>query len=224
MRPLSDTAPAPPADGPPLPQQGAPSYSDLVKEAFEKAYPSDPEGAVSRLLEEVARWGGAAAFGVSPVQAAAILLRHLPGAAPGRQNLLVGALKRFASAQDIVQAALTVGDAPAAPDVLQATAGLLEHYASDAWPALEWLVSSGRPERRYFVWQIAACKGVDEARRAEALARLARSSDPDTRWAITEALESGPLSDPTLVWRALVAAPEEAIRSLAADRLELFGA
>jgi hypothetical protein len=195
-----------------------------VNEGFESAYPSDPEGAVPRLLEEVTRWGGAAAFGVSPVQAAAILLSHLPGAASGRQNLLVGALKRSASPRDIVQAALTVSPTPSGRDVLRATAGLLEHYAGDAWPALEWLVSSGWSESRYFVCQVAACKGVDESRRAEALARLARSSDPDTRWAVAEALESGPLTDPTPVWRALAAAPEEGIRSLAADRVGPFGA
>jgi hypothetical protein len=213
---------APVTRGEPSAQPWESSHSNRAREDFERNYPSDPEGAVSGLLAQVARWEGAAAFGVSPVQAAAVLLSHLPGSAYGRQNLLVAALKRSASPCDILRAALTVSHTPSGPDVLQATAGLLEHYAQGAWGALEWLVSSGLPECRYFVRQIAGCDGVPEARRVEALTRLAGNPDPETRWEVAEALDSGLLTDPTPVWQALAAAPEESTRNLAADRLGTF--
>jgi hypothetical protein len=200
-------------------QQWADIDFSQARDVFERDYPSGPEGAVAGLLWHVTRWEGAATFGVSPVQAAAVLLSQLPRAAYGRQNLLLDALKRFASPRDIVQGALTVSQTPSGPDVLQAAAGLLEHYASDAWSALEWLASLDRPECRYFVRQIAGCEGVDEPRRARALARLAQNPDSDTRWEVAETLESGLLANPSSVWRTLASAPEEGIHNLAADRL-----
>ncbi|MCI0464132.1 MAG: hypothetical protein L0Z62_44935 [Gemmataceae bacterium] len=184
-------------------------YSDKAREDFERHYPSDPEGAVSRLLGQVWRWEAAATFGLSPVEAAAILLAHLPGASYGRQNLLVDALKRSIGPRAIVQGALTLSHTSSGPDVLQATAGLLEHFASDAWPTLERLASLDRPECRYFVQQIATCAGVAEAKRVHALARLAQNPDPDTRQEVAETLESGFLIDPVPVWSALENSQEE---------------
>jgi len=191
--------------------------SDKVVENFERRYAFDPEGAVSRLLRQVTSWEGGTTLGVSPVQVAAILMSHLPGAAYGRQNLLVDALKRFASPRAIVQGALTVSHTPSGPDVLEAAAGLLEHYASDAWPTLEQLAFSDRPECRYFVRQIATCEGISEYLRIQALARLALNPDPDTRREVAEALESGFLHDPAPVWQALASARENGI-----DRAEVI--
>jgi hypothetical protein len=186
--------------------------SHKAKKDFERNYPSDPDGAVWTLLGRLCRWEGATALEISPVQAAAILLSHLPGASYGRQNLLVDALKHSVGPHAIVQGALTVSYTPSGPDILQAAAGLLEHFASDAWPTLERLAASDRPECRYFVRQTAACDGIAESLRIQALARLALNPDPDTRREVAEALESGFVNESAAVWGALAVAQQENIR------------
>jgi hypothetical protein len=196
--------------------------ADTAREEFERQYPYKPERAISRVLKQVARWESEPTTNVvSPIEAAAILLAHLPRASYGRQNLLVDALLCSIGPRAIVQGALAASET-SGPDVLRAAAGLLEHYASDAWPTLERLASSNRRECRYFVRQTAVCEGISEALRVQAMTHLARNSDSDTRSEVVEALESGLLTDAAPVWRVLATAPEESIRSLAASRLEAF--
>jgi hypothetical protein len=182
---------------------GQPPDTDKAIVQFESDYPSDPEGAVIRLRRQIDIWNAAPTSGISPAQAAAVLLSHLPGASYGRQNLLTGTLMGSVVPRGIVQGALSVPDSVSRPDILRAAAGLLEHYRADAWTALRELVESNRPECRYFVWQIAGCEGVAETTRIEALIRLAKNSDPGTRSELAEALDSGLLTDPGPVWEAL---------------------
>jgi len=202
-------------------QEEEAQYADQAKEDFNLQYRSDPEAAVAKLLQQVLRWESATAFAVSPAQAASILLPHLPGGSYGRQNLLVDALKRCVGPDAIIQSALALSRGPCDSDILQAAAGLLEHYASDAWPALDQLASSGRPESRYFVRQIAECEGIADCLRVAALASLAKNPDPDTRYEVADVLQSDSLhGDLTPAWQALATAPEESIRTLATERLE----
>jgi hypothetical protein len=195
---------------------GQPPDADKAIEEFERNYPSDPEGAVARLRRQIAKWNASPTSGISPAQAAAVLLCHLPGASYGRQNLLTSTLMSSVVPRGIVQGALSVPDSASRPDILRAAAGLLEHYGADAWTALRELVDSNWPECRYFVWQIAGCEGVAETTRTEALVRLAKNSDPRTRSELAEALDSGLLADTALVWEALEASESPDISKLEA--------
>jgi hypothetical protein len=200
-----------PASETALDQERQSQDSDKAIREFERKYLLDPENALARLRKQIDKWNAAATSGVSPVQAAAVLLSHLPGASYGRQNLLVDTLKRSVVCRDIVRGALSISASPSGPEVLRATAGLLEHYGKDAWPTLQELASNGSPECRYFVWQIAGCDGIAESARIEALARLAQNPDPHTRAEIAEALESGLVIDAEPVWQALAASANLAI-------------
>jgi hypothetical protein len=66
--------------------------STRAKDLFERDYPRQPDKAVAGLLGQITRAEGSTA-GISPVQAASILLSHLPRASYGRQNLLLDALR-----------------------------------------------------------------------------------------------------------------------------------
>jgi hypothetical protein len=187
----------------PFSHAGEVAYSQGAIRDFEEDYPSDPDRAISRLVEQLAHWEAGAAFAVSPVEVAVLLLKHLPKASYGRQNLLIAALTASVCSLDVVKASVMLSSTSPGPEILKATAGLLEHYGKAAWSALQWLVSNDRWECRYFIQQIAACDGVSENIRLKAIARLAYNPDPETRSEVADLLESDSLSDPTPVRRAL---------------------
>jgi hypothetical protein len=180
---------------------------------FVTIYPEDPEGAVGFLKQQVARG--------TPRQAACqVLLPYLAGAGYGRQNALIAALRSFAGPIELVRAALAANQACPDREMLLATAGLLEHYGSEAWPALTELALSRRPEGRFFARQIAECAGVPEEERLRTLAVLATNPDLDTRWEVAELLDGGWFSNPSSVWQVLLDDSDEQLRSIARSRVE----
>jgi hypothetical protein len=184
-----------------------------LREQFSRRFSTDPEGAIGWLKKQVSE-------GISQQPVPEVLLPYLANAGYGRQNLLISALQSIARPHELIQAALAVNQRTADREMLLATAGLLEHYGSAAWPALTELARSRRPECRYFVRQIADCDGIPDEQRQQALATLATTPDLDTRWEIIELLDGGWLSNPDPVWQVLRDDPDDRIKDIARDRLE----
>jgi hypothetical protein len=136
-----------------------------------------------------------------------------------QQNLIWTALRELATPDDLINAALACYRRNDDPRLLKIAASLLELYEPPAaWPALERLARSGRPECRYFVGMIGE-KGMGAEATQRALEALARNPDLDTRWQVVEALEGASLADPLLIWRVLAEDPDQTICDLARDRL-----
>lgn len=103
---------------------------------------------------------------------------------------------------------------------LLAASALFEKYGKQAWPILESLVSTGRPECEYFVFAVACLNDVAPDKRVRALTTLARSTDLDTRLRVVEALEYADAKLASPVWRVLSDDPDHEIRQCAAEHLE----
>jgi hypothetical protein len=188
-----------------------------LRALFSKTFPQDPEGAVDWLTKQVS-WGS------SRRAAAEVLLPYAVKASYAQQSLVCPALLELATPDDLIHAALAAYGRDDDPRLLKSAAAFLEHYDTGvAWPALERLARSGRPECRYFVGTIAEM-GVSTGARQQALAALARNPDVDTRREVLETLEGGWPADPLPVWRVLAEDPDRAIRDLAQDRLASLAA
>jgi hypothetical protein len=180
---------------------------------FSKTYSKDPQGTIDLLIQQVSR-------GSSRQAATEVILPYLARAGYGRQNMLIAALQAFASPSELIRAALAVNQVRPDREMLQATAGLLEHYGSKAWQALVDLARSGRSECRFFTRQIAECDDIPVEQRRDAITALAANPDLDTRWEVVELLDGGWLSDPNPVWQVLRDDPDERIKTIARARLE----
>src|SRR5947209_14609840 len=73
----------------------------------------------------------------------------------------------------VLRAALEKYDQTAKEAYLLHALSLLESWGSRAWPALQWIACSTRPECELFTGLIARCEGISEEERLDALRRLA---------------------------------------------------
>jgi hypothetical protein len=208
----SDSATESPQEGDSFSQRG---YGAT---AFSRAFDNDPEQAIETLVDSVLT-EGASTLGLSSAQAASLLLPVLPSRSPGMQNLVIAALKKIATPEELIQGAAIANRRTKNVRMLQETAGLLEHYGAGAWKALDSLARSGLPECQFFVQAILGCEGVPEQSRIEAARHLATNPDTETRWAVVDALEGGALTDPRSVWDTLAKDSHLGIRKVASECL-----
>ena len=184
-----------------------------LREQFSKAFSEDPEGAVNYLRQQV--FGGS-----SPQAAAEVLLPYTVKASYAQKNLVCPALLELATPDDLINAAFAGYGRNADTRLLQSAASLMEHYdAKVAWPALDRLVRSGRPECRYFVGTIIHWPGVPEEQKREAMTALAGHPNAGTRQELLDETDRVSASDAVLVWRLLAHDPDSNIRTVAGERL-----
>jgi len=185
--------------------------------AFAQDFTKSPLEAVASLVQNTLERA------VSAGEAIAILLPYLVKSSYAQQNLVIQALDQIASPEEILNAALALYDQTQDPRLLATADQLLGNRGAASWPALKSLCGSGSAQCRYFVSTIAELEGISEVERRDALTKLARNPDLDTRREVLPFLDGGVLSDPLPVWQVFAGDPDEDIATLAADRIALPG-
>jgi hypothetical protein len=190
--------------------QTATAADDLsLGDDFPAAFRTDPEGAVERLVQQVdGQLGGGLA-------AAKVLLPYLIRASYAQQNLFLDAVLRTSSPEEVLRAALTLCQGTAGEVVLEAAAGVLEHYGERSWPVLARLAATRDPRCRHFVRAIGYVPTADPQAKIDALVSLAKNPDLDTRWLASAVAEDVSPEAAAAVWRALCTDPDEQLRTTA---------
>lgn len=184
-----------------------------LRDHFASAFQIDPEGAVEWFVEEVERQPGGG------LAAARVFLPYLVGASYAQQNLFLDAVLQTCAPDDVLRAAMLLAEGSAGEAILEAAAGILEHFGERSWPALANLAARSDPRCRHFVRAVGYIPTADPQARIEVLVALAKNPDLDTRWLAAAVAEDVSPEAAAIVWRTLSADPDEELRATAQARV-----
>lgn len=163
-------------------QHGTVRIRRAAAEEFKTGFKKDCRSALDRLLFKVS----IQEFGKR--EAVELLLPVLVDAPSRSLNAVFEALLTLKDPCSILQAAFSEYDRTGRQRFLSLAVSLLEQLGQVAWPVLQKLARSPRPECELFVDAIANCEGVALEDRVKALQDLFRRSDPDVQSRVSEAL------------------------------------